>query len=55
MGLDFSADLKAQEIAGCVDRLEKRIRDQHPYVCNIFIEAESLSRSTRPISAGSQL
>jgi cation diffusion facilitator family transporter len=45
MDLDFSADLKAEEIARCVDRLEKRIRDQHPYVCNIFIEAESLSRS----------
>jgi cation diffusion facilitator family transporter len=43
--LNFVAGLSSEEIAACVDRLEKKIRDRQPNVRNIFIEAESLSRS----------
>lgn len=38
----FKKHLKAEGIAAAVNRLEKKIRDQHPEIKHIFIEAKSL-------------
>lgn len=38
----FKKHLKAGEIAAAIDRLEKKIRDKHPEIKHIFIEAKSL-------------
>jgi cation diffusion facilitator family transporter len=38
----FKNHLKANEIAAAIDRLEKKIRDKHPEIRHIFIEAKSL-------------
>jgi cation diffusion facilitator family transporter len=38
----FKKHLKAEEIAEAVNRLEKKIRAQHPEIKHIFIEAKSL-------------
>jgi cation diffusion facilitator family transporter len=38
----FKKHLKANEIAAAIDRLEKKIRDKHPEIRHIFIEAKSL-------------
>jgi cation diffusion facilitator family transporter len=45
--VDFKNDLMAGDIEASVQRLEARIREQHPDVGRIFIEATSLSRSAR--------
>jgi divalent metal cation (Fe/Co/Zn/Cd) transporter len=41
--VEFRSDIPATEITAAVERLEKTIRDQHPEVCRIFIEAHSLA------------
>jgi divalent metal cation (Fe/Co/Zn/Cd) transporter len=38
----FKKHLQAEEIATAVNRLEKKIRGQHPEIKHIFIEAKSL-------------
>ena len=38
----FKKHLQAEAIAAAVNRLEKKIRDQHPEIKHIFIEAKSL-------------
>jgi divalent metal cation (Fe/Co/Zn/Cd) transporter len=38
----FRPDLSAEEVMMAVDRLERAIRQQHPEVKRIFIEAEKL-------------
>jgi len=42
MDVEFKADLTATDIAGAVDRLESRIRQELPDVKHIYIEAESI-------------
>jgi cation diffusion facilitator family transporter len=41
----FKKHLKAGEIAAAIDRLEKKIRDRHPEIKHIFIEAKSLKEA----------
>jgi divalent metal cation (Fe/Co/Zn/Cd) transporter len=43
MDLKFTPSLSAEEVAQAIDRVERRIRDEHPEVRFIFIEAESLT------------
>ena len=43
MDLKFRPSLSADEVAQAIDRVERRIRDEHPEVRFIFIEAESLT------------
>lgn len=43
LDIRFKKDLTAEEIATGVERLEKEIRDQHPEIQHIFIEAKSLT------------
>jgi cation diffusion facilitator family transporter len=45
MDLSFRNGLDAEGVEGAVNRLEKRIRKQHPTVRYVFIEAETLSRA----------
>src|SRR5882672_7985422 len=42
LDIGFKKDLIAEEIAAAVNRLENKIRDQHPEIKHIFIEAKSL-------------
>lgn len=41
----FKKHLKANQIATAIDRLEKNIRDKHPEIKHIFIEAKSLQET----------
>jgi len=41
----FKKHLKADAIAAAIDRLEKNIRDKHPEIRHIFIEAKSLQEA----------
>lgn len=43
----FREALSADEVARAVDRLERRIRESHPEVLYIFIEAEALAAKGR--------
>ena len=43
LDIRFKKHLTAEEIATGVERLEKKIRDQHPEIQHIFIEAKSLT------------
>lgn len=42
LDIRFKKHLQAEGIAAAVNRLEKKIRDQHPEIKHIFIEAKSL-------------
>jgi cation diffusion facilitator family transporter len=42
LDIGFKKHLTAEEIAAAVNRLENNIRDQHPEIKHIFIEAKSL-------------
>jgi cation diffusion facilitator family transporter len=42
LDIRFKKHLRAEGIAAAVNRLEKKIRDQHPEIKHIFIEAKSL-------------
>ena len=42
LDIRFQKHLHAEEIAATVNRLEKKIRDHHPQIKHIFIEAKSL-------------
>ena len=50
MDLAFEADLDAAAVAAAVDRVEHQIRDAHPEVRFIFVEAASMARSDRASS-----
>jgi divalent metal cation (Fe/Co/Zn/Cd) transporter len=43
LDIRFRRHLRAEEIAAAVERLEKAIRDQHPEIKHIFVEAKSLA------------
>jgi cation diffusion facilitator family transporter len=42
LDIRFKRDLKAEEIAAAIDRIERAIRHQHPEINHIFVEAKSL-------------
>lgn len=44
--VQFQKGLSAAEVTSAVDRLEKSVRGEYPFIERIFIEAESLSRTT---------
>jgi len=44
LDIEFRPELTADEVAAAVDRLEARIRKEHPSIRRIFIEAEALTR-----------
>jgi cation diffusion facilitator family transporter len=44
LDIEFRPELTADEVAAAVDRLEARIREAHPSIRRIFIEAEALTR-----------
>jgi cation diffusion facilitator family transporter len=44
LDIQFQKELTAAEISAAVDHLEKKIREQHPEIKHIFIEAKSLSK-----------
>lgn len=43
LGVQFRAGLAAAEVVGAIDRLERAIRQEHPQVTRVFVEAEPLS------------
>ena len=45
LDIRFQKHLTASEIAAVIDELEKDIRDRHPEIKHIFIEAKSLSKT----------
>jgi divalent metal cation (Fe/Co/Zn/Cd) transporter len=47
MSLTFKAGLQANALAGVVDELEKSIRERHPEVRHVFIEAEALKKAAK--------
>jgi cation diffusion facilitator family transporter len=51
MELTFDDALDAEEVAAAIDRVEQTIREAHPTVRFIFIEAGSLKKRDRPVSS----
>lgn len=45
MGLCFQRELSTDEITRAIDRIEKRIRQEHPQIKRIFLEVESLRQA----------
>lgn len=45
LSVRFSEGLTGQELAGAIDRLEKKVQKKNPSVKHIFIEAESIAKS----------
>ena len=45
LDIRFKKQLRAEEIAAAIDRIEREIRAQHPAIQHIFIEAKSLRKS----------
>lgn len=45
--LQFRKNMSAEEVASAVDRIEEKIRNQHPDIKHIFIEAKSLSANRK--------
>lgn len=45
LDIQFREELTAAEISAAVDHLEKKLRDQHPEIKHIFIEAKSLVKT----------
>jgi divalent metal cation (Fe/Co/Zn/Cd) transporter len=43
--IQFRSGLSGAELVAAVDRLEKAIREKHPSIKRIFIEAEAFSRA----------
>jgi len=49
LGIGFQKELTAAEIAEAIDGLEKKIRDRHPEIKYIFIEAKSLREAANEV------
>jgi cation diffusion facilitator family transporter len=47
LDIRFQKDLTASDIAAVIDDLEKKIRDRHPEIKHIFIEAKSLIKTPK--------
>ena len=45
LDIRFKKHLRAEEIATAIDRIERQIREQHPEIKHIFIEAKSLKKA----------
>jgi len=43
LDIRFKKELSAEEITTAVNRLETKMRDRHPEIRHVFIEAKSLS------------
>jgi divalent metal cation (Fe/Co/Zn/Cd) transporter len=43
MEIEFEPDLSAAETAAAIDRLDKAIRQRHPEIKRIFVEAQSIT------------
>lgn len=52
LNVRFRADLSANAVATAVDRLEARIREAHPDIRRIFVEAKAVSGGARQSSEG---
>lgn len=52
LDIRFQKELTAAEIAAAVDHLEEKIRDQHPEIKHIFIEAKSLTEAASEVENG---
>ncbi|HTM10847.1 MAG TPA: cation diffusion facilitator family transporter [Verrucomicrobiae bacterium] len=52
MDIRFRPDISAAELERTVDRVEKKIRDRHPEVKHIFIEADSVAAPERKEASG---
>ncbi len=48
LDIQFQDSLSSDDIEAAVDRLEKQIREKHPEIKQIFIEAETLSQGKLP-------
>ena len=46
LDLQFRRHISADEIAAAVDRIERRIRDQHQDVRKVFLEAEAITNKS---------
>ena len=51
LSLDFADRQSAAAVEGTVSKLEQRIREAHPEVTRVFIEAQSLDASRRAAAA----
>jgi cation diffusion facilitator family transporter len=51
LDIRFQKDLKSGEIASAVNRLEAKIRDRHPEIRHIFIEAKSLTEAADEVES----
>lgn len=52
LDIQFCPELSATEIISAVDRLEKTIREAHPTIKHIFIEAEAITNPRQPSQTG---
>lgn len=52
MDIRFRPEISAAELERSVDRVEKKIRDRHPEVKHIFIEADSIAAVERREASG---
>lgn len=43
--LEFRSDLSMQQLCAAIDRIESKIRDAHPQLTRLFLEAVSLKHS----------
>jgi divalent metal cation (Fe/Co/Zn/Cd) transporter len=43
LDIEFKADLTAAEVAKAINRIERTIRERHPEIKYIFVEAKALS------------
>jgi len=48
--IEFQRGLPAEETTAAIERLDRTIRGEHPEIRHIFVEAQSVSPSSRPAS-----
>jgi len=48
LGLQFRPDLSGAEAARAIDRLDRRISEQHPEVWHTFVEAQAIATPGAP-------
>ena len=46
--IEFLRERSAAEVAGAIDRIDKRIREHHPEFRHVFIEAQSIAQKAGP-------
>jgi divalent metal cation (Fe/Co/Zn/Cd) transporter len=45
MDLRFVPELDSEQVVKAVDRVERKIREQHPQITRIFLEAEGFRKA----------